>query len=1626
MADPITWNVSAVENRGLGSELRRVLAVNWMVAPVANTAGRDLLRPWKWQVQWHLYWKSSNDFVPYPNGATIGASTPVGVLDTDADSLRTAIDNDVSASIATHGANAFSDDASLALGEHIAIPAIFAGLSHAPAAISGSILKLSDHALIEFPDNTYIGGQFTLVPSITIGADTYVPPGLLTPTGTDIAFDCISGSATDPKLRVLLRPFDLGPLATTEPKPAADELLTPGFLAWCATTFSLPRLVSTTLDQKVYSADRFNESIALARNVVRFALESMELALDPLPTAENRRTLLHDLFNKDWEDAAAGLTRVDAARVNLHAHALALAQPVAAATPTEAFLKRLKDAGASLPPHLKGSVEVVLETTLKESQLLSDFADPKTRHGAVNVLYDALAQVPIILDAIGGSGTDPENAAASLVSLLAWAFDGQMLGKDANLAADRRMALMALFQRNLLGHARDPTSFLGKLLDPAEADPLAALNGALTSTKAALQSLATPPARFLLTRIDDTFDPLAQQGRERLTPGAGELPRVRHDTGLDLVLPGSARSTKGFDARRGYAVALGSKVGDSQFSSVWITQAMARIERNGPFIRDASYPPKDLWLHDTAGAVKVNGVSNVWLRYDGAPKNAIIVDVDATKDLPSTFPQFKPGMYRIWPSSEAPQLPILGFGIEYSVLAVPIDNAGGTELPRVATAPDAPAQLVDVRTALDAYDNLVQKKVFLSVEPVAGPTVVFGDLARASEVANDTFCHLWLAQQQRKPPNQRLQPYTDERPAVAVLVPGAGEDGRDEFAVKNSAYDLGLRGPRAHATFLERWLNFEIAARKLKPSLTDDRLAKATDEQINVLVERLAKERASDSNSQKEKYHHPGVNRYRLVVDFGPIPSTATAESPDLFDPATNGFFDLLDRKGASEAAIRVNRGAANGAHYDAGTFKVTLAPGSFARITLQSGVPERFFKGDARRIHEGVMKEGIDSGFRYFYFGDTSVWCESVAWPKDGGALPRDLAILDVNRDHLRAVVGSVFTGSAHGGDPRYIRWARSLTMSRHEWHWVGPPLEPERDLADKPGEWLHAYANVASLREEEVAPLHAEHDGTEWRIPVKLTVLTTGVLKDIELPRWRGARHTALAVSLMARFRAWLTPSAIDRIESPVWQTAKIVPGRMGSRPDAPRWQLAVPLAETRDEEGDTSRSIAATRRAPNGVVLVFDEALYRTDSQATGGGIGEAYDVDVVATWPGYPKDGKKISLAEAGPNPIFEPKPDAPALSADTFVRVSRPFGLTHDIGTNPLVASTAVVATAPPSFHADQWVLAKLRTRKLIWPHLLLDNSLDPDSKGPPFVLKGDPANAFERPNDFAVYGDIALGAAVTLEIDSKPVELLAGAREKRKVRILCTMHKARWRAADSVPTWRWQITVYQREGDDDVNFWRAVRKIPPQETEALPARVGAPVRAGGLVGKVDAYELLASDYSEARWVSFIGLLGNGEALAAPAQDFRLSSARSLMLERTDRGVWLPEPNFRLVPPEESAATCFQLALIFRPTRDALRGYLDRAAGMPLGFWKPIVDAGQLKGFDPIFDFTNAKPQPGDQAYIISFQRRNTGASESMPGKWEEFVQAMFPVPQLDTEDAAKLTESRLRMLPQYLGPIPIV
>jgi hypothetical protein len=391
------------------------------------------------------------------------------------------------------------------------------------------------------------------------------------------------------------------------------------------------------------------------------------------------------------------------------------------------------------------------------------------------------------------------------------------------------------------------------------------------------------------------------------------------------------------------------------------------------------------------------------------------------------------------------------------------------------------------------------------------------------------------------------------------------------------------------------------------------------------------------------------------------------------------------------------------------------------------------------------------------------------------------------------------------------------------------------------------------------------------------------------------------------------------------------------------------------------------------------------------------------------------------------------PGKPAFSTSTFVRVSRPFGLTHDIGTNPLVVSTALIATAPPSFDVDsstdarsQWTLAKLRVRKLIWPHLLLDNSLYPDSQGSSFVLKGDPANAFERPKDFAVYGDIAAGATVTLEIDSSPVELLSGVGEKRKVRILCTMHKARWRANDSVPTWRWQITLYQREDGDDMNGWHPVCKIPPQETETLAASVSALVRVRGFEGKVDAYELLASEYSEARWVSFIGLLGNGKALAAPAQDFRLSSASNLMLERIDRGVWDSEPNFRLVPPEEPTATCFQLALIYRPMRDALRGYLDHTAGMPLGFWKPIVNAEQLKGFDPIFDFMKAKPQTGDYAYIISFQRRNTGVIEPMPGKWEEFVQAMFPVPQLDIEDAGNLTESRLRMLPQYLGPIPIV
>jgi hypothetical protein len=140
-------------------------------------------------------------------------------------------------------------------------------------------------------------------------------------------------------------------------------------------------------------------------------------------------------------------------------------------------------------------------------------------------------------------------------------------------------------------------------------------------------------------------------------------------------------------------------------------------------------------------------------------------------------------------------------------------------------------------------------------------------------------------------------------------------------------------------------------------------------------------------------------------------------------------------------------------------------------------------------------------------------------------------------------------------------------------------------------------------------------------------------------------------------------------------------------------------------------------------------------------------------------------------------------------------------------------------------------------------------------------------------------------------------------------------------------------------------------------------------------------------------------------------------------------VLVPETNMAITSPDDTAATCFQLLLIYRPAQDALRGYEDDAAGIPLGLWKPSLDKKRnFTGFEPFCSFEIGSPKATDRAYLVSFQRRNTGdiVPVSASPVWHEFVSAMFPNQPEVNADTDGLKESQIRMLPQYLGPMIVI
>ena len=135
-----------------------------------------------------------------------------------------------------------------------------------------------------------------------------------------------------------------------------------------------------------------------------------------------------------------------------------------------------------------------------------------------------------------------------------------------------------------------------------------------------------------------------------------------------------------------------------------------------------------------------------------------------------------------------------------------------------------------------------------------------------------------------------------------------------------------------------------------------------------------------------------------------------------------------------------------------------------------------------------------------------------------------------------------------------------------------------------------------------------------------------------------------------------------------------------------------------------------------------------------------------------------------------------------------------------------------------------------------------------------------------------------------------------------------------------------------------------------------------------------------------------------------------------------------------MPKFQSADSLYPtLLLVFNPQRDLMRGRIANDGGELVGVYAAsAVGAGAVRFDKAILEAEVVAPGlgVGQRAVVMKLQRRNiSGPTEALPATWGEMVDAIFPredrVKDLSLPEGARSNEARMRLVPEYIGPINV-
>jgi hypothetical protein len=325
----------------------------------------------------------------------------------------------------------------------------------------------------------------------------------------------------------------------------------------------------------------------------------------------------------------------------------------------------------------------------------------------------------------------------------------------------------------------------------------------------------------------------------------------------------------------------------------------------------------------------------------------------------------------------------------------------------------------------------------------------------------------------------------------------------------------------------------------------------------------------------------------------------------------------------------------------------------------------------------------------------------------------------------------------------------------------------------------------------------------------------------------------------------------------------------------------------------------------------------------------------------------------------------------------------------------------------------KWVLAKCRMRRLVDPELVSGSEIPVHENVARLNLRL--VEDGWVPEDVAIYCEAAL-ERIDFGNDCRLDLAVVGV--KVPAVYLVTWHRDRWGTAK--PSWRPLVKIYST--DQKFRVWEAqpvvYREVGKTDFEAASAgQINLTLSAHATVRR-----LAVSDYTESRWLTFIGSFG--KEAPVPKESLKIRHIDGAFVLSPTDGVGEATKWPELFKAGDLRSS---LLLVFEPRRDLMRGEFAQDGGALRGVYA-MREQPNLANGSATFDLALLRVEgnsKGCKAVLIQLQRHNVETTtpewSMVENSWPDMVNAMFP---RQKEDGSG-SEASLRFLPEFIGEITI-